>query len=37
MESIERYIALDVHKHSVMVAAINAAQEVVLTPSPHAS
>jgi len=32
MESIERYVALDVHKHYVMVAALNAAQEVVLTP-----
>ena len=32
MEPIERYVALDVHKHYVMVAAINAAQEVVLTP-----
>jgi transposase len=32
MEPIERYVALDVHKHSVMVAAMNAAQEVVLTP-----
>jgi len=32
MEAIERYVALDVHKHYVMVAAINAAHEVVLTP-----
>ena len=32
MATIERYVALDVHKHYVMVAAIDAAQQVVLTP-----
>ena len=32
MAAVERYVALDVHKHYVMVAAINAAQQVVLTP-----
>lgn len=32
MAPIERYVALDVHKHYVMVAAIDAAQQVVLTP-----
>jgi transposase len=32
MAAVERYVALDVHKHYVMVAAIDAAQHVVLTP-----
>ena len=32
MARIERFVALDVHKHYVMVAAIDAAQEVVLPP-----
>src|SRR5260221_2142653 len=32
MEATERSVALDVHKHYVMVAAINVAQEVVLAP-----
>lgn len=32
MELVERYVALDVHKHYVMVAAIDAAQQVVLAP-----
>ena len=32
MASIERFVALDVHKHYVMVAAIDAAQQVVLAP-----
>lgn len=31
-QSIERFVALDVHKHYVMVAAIDAAQQVVLAP-----
>jgi transposase len=31
-ESIARFVALDVHKHYVMVAAIDAAQQVVLAP-----
>jgi transposase len=30
--AVERFVALDVHKHYVMVAAIDAAQQVVLTP-----
>jgi transposase len=30
--SVGRLVALDVHKHYVMVAAINAAQQVVLAP-----
>jgi transposase len=32
MALVERFVALDVHKHYVMVAAIDAAQQVVLTP-----
>jgi transposase len=32
MAPVERFVALDVHKHYVMVAAIDAAQQVVLTP-----
>ena len=32
MAAVERYVALDVHKHYVMVAAIAAAQQVVLAP-----
>jgi transposase len=32
MDPIERYVALDVHKHYVMVAAIDATQQIVLTP-----
>ncbi len=32
MAAVERSVALDVHKHSVMVAAIDAAQQVVLAP-----
>jgi transposase len=32
MASVERFVALDVHKHYVMVAALNAAQQVVLAP-----
>lgn len=32
MTSIARFVALDVHKHSVMVAAIDAAQQIVLAP-----
>ena len=32
MDPVERYVALDVHTHYVMVAAIDAAQQVVLTP-----
>jgi transposase len=32
MAAIERYVALDVHKHYVMVAAIDATQQVVLAP-----
>src|SRR5690348_14711698 len=31
-ESVERFVALDVHKHYVMVAAIDAALQVVLAP-----
>jgi uncharacterized protein (DUF1778 family) len=30
--SPQRYVGLDVHKHYVMVAAVNAAHEVVLRP-----
>jgi transposase len=30
--SVERFVALDVHKHYIMVAAIDAAQQVVLAP-----
>jgi transposase len=32
MDPSERYVALDVHKHYVMVAAIDATQQIVLTP-----
>ncbi len=32
MTSIARFVALDVHKHYVMVAAIDAAQQIVLAP-----
>lgn len=32
MDPIERYVALDVHKHYVMVAAIDATQQIVLPP-----
>ncbi len=32
MAPVERFVALDVHKHYLMVAAIAAAQQVVLTP-----
>jgi transposase len=32
MAPVERFVALDVHQHSVMVAAIDAAQQVVLAP-----
>jgi transposase len=32
MALVERFVALDVHKHYVMVAAIDAAQQVVLAP-----
>jgi transposase len=32
MDPVERYVALDVHKHYVMVAAIDAAQQIVLAP-----
>jgi transposase len=32
MDPSERYVALDVHKHYIMVAAIDAAQQVVLAP-----
>jgi transposase len=32
MAPVERFVALDVHKHYVMVAAIDAAQQMVLTP-----
>ena len=32
MVLIERFVALDVHKHYVMVAAIDAAQQVVRSP-----
>jgi transposase len=32
MAPVERFVALDVHKHYVMVAAIDAAQQVVLAP-----
>jgi transposase len=32
MAAVERYVALDVHKHYLMVAAIDAAQQVVLAP-----
>src|SRR5262249_28956534 len=32
MDPVERYVALDVHKHYVMVAAVDAAQQVVLAP-----
>ena len=32
MALVERFVALDVHKHYVMVAAIDATQQVVLTP-----
>lgn len=28
----KRYVGLDVHKHYVMIAAVNAAHEVVLRP-----
>jgi transposase len=31
-ENLKRYVGLDVHKHYIMVGAINAAQEVVLPP-----
>jgi uncharacterized protein (DUF1778 family) len=30
--SVKRYVGLDVHKHYVMIAAVNAAHEVVLRP-----
>jgi transposase len=32
MALVERYVALDVHKYYVMVAAIDATQQVVLAP-----
>jgi len=32
MALVERFVGLDVHKHYVMVAAIDATQQVVLTP-----
>jgi transposase len=32
MTLVERFVALDVHKHYVVVAAIDAAQQVRLTP-----
>src|SRR5215470_13852091 len=32
MADIMRFVALDVHKHYILVAAINAQQQVVLTP-----
>ena len=32
MAAVERDVAFDVHKHSLMVAAIAAAQQVVLAP-----
>jgi transposase len=32
MAPVERFVALDVHQHDVLVAAIDAAQQVVLTP-----
>jgi hypothetical protein len=31
-ENQKRYVGLDVHKHYIMVGAVNAAQEVVLPP-----
>src|SRR5262245_46346442 len=32
MQRVQRYVGLDVHKHYVMVAAVNGEQEVVLQP-----